>query len=55
MWKFPTALDDDGINFCKRQSVCELEGDAAVEGSFGFIILFDVISIKVSYKPNIFL
>lgn len=25
------ALDEDGINFCKRQSVCELEGDVAVE------------------------
>lgn len=44
MWKIPTAmdaLDEDGINFCKRQSVCELEGDVAVEGSFGFVIIFD--------------
>ncbi|KAL4028957.1 hypothetical protein IC575_012175 [Cucumis melo] len=34
MWKFPTSmdtLDDNGINFCKRQSVCELEGDVTVE------------------------
>ncbi|XP_038890095.1 DNA polymerase zeta catalytic subunit isoform X2 [Benincasa hispida] len=34
MWNFPNAtdaLDDNGVNFCKRQSVCELEGDVAVE------------------------
>lgn len=39
MWKFSTALDaldENRIDFCKRQSVCELEGDAAVEGSSGF-------------------
>ena len=44
MWKFPTAmdtLDDNGINFYKRQSVCELEGDVTVEGSFSFLI-FDL-------------
>ena len=37
MWQFSSQLDDSagqGILHPKRQSTCELEGDAIVEGLF---------------------
>lgn len=37
MWQFPSefeASSDQDIPFIKRQSVCELEGDASIDGLF---------------------
>lgn len=43
MWQFSSQLDaspGQGICSPKRQSTCELEGDAIVEGLFAFIAVF---------------
>lgn len=42
MWQFPSefeASSDQDIPFIKRQSVCELEGDASIDGLFDITVI----------------
>lgn len=51
MWQFPSefeASSDQDIPFIKRQSVCELEGDASIDGLFDIKLYHFFFSISSS-------
>lgn len=51
MWQLPSefeASSDQDIPFIKRQSVCELEGDASIDGLFDITVISPFFFLCIS-------